>query len=105
MPNLNVRSFGTTLLSAVTATGASAEFAFGEFSAATFYITAASVTSGGTMVIQAKAPTGVWYIIDSHTISSSGDLIVECDGAFEALRANLTARTDGTYTVSVFGRP
>lgn len=102
---VSARQISATLLNAVTTTGASSEADFTEMTQATFFITAASVTSGGTMKIQAKAPTGAWFDVDSRTIVTNGDTVVSIAGAFAAVRANLSARTDGTYTVSVFARP
>lgn len=98
---VNARGISSTLLSAVTTTGASPEVDFTDFTMATFYITSSGVTTGGTMTIQAKSPSGTWINIDSRTIVANGDIVVAVSGAFYALRANLTARTDGTYTVQV----
>jgi hypothetical protein len=93
-----------TLLSAVTATGAGSGVGVIGITSFTVIITAASVTSGGTVKIQALTPGGAWATIDSRTIAASGDTIVQFDGPFIQLRANLTARTDGTYTVSLIGQ-
>jgi hypothetical protein len=89
------------LLNGVTATGAGAAFDVRFAQRITVYIKAASVTSGGTMAIQAQTPAGDWVTIDSRSISATGDTVVSFTGAaFSSIRANLTARTDGTYTVS-----
>lgn len=101
---IEARSQGQTLLNAVTTTGASSEIDLSEMSSATFYITAASVTSGGTLSIQVKSPSGTWYNADTQTITANGGTVVTLNGAFGPARANLTARTDGTYTVEVFAK-
>lgn len=66
----------------------------------TFYIKAANIVSGGTMKIQAKTPAGDWTDLDSRTINANGDTVISLEGAYTEIRANLSARTDGTFTVS-----
>ena len=90
----------TVLLAAVTAIGAGAVTVSGQRARRfTFYIEATGVTSGGTMKIQGLAPSGTWIDLDSRTISATGTTVVQIEGAFSLLRAHLTARTDGTYSV------
>ena len=95
--NRNVK----TLLNAVVAVGVSPEFQGGRYRYFTFYIEASAVTTGGTMKIQSKAPNGTWCDVDSRAISANGTTVVTLEGSFDVLRANLSARTDGTFTVSV----
>lgn len=93
-----------TLLSAVTSTGAGSAVDTLNYSLFTFFINASSVTSGGTVDIEAISPAGDWAVISTNAVSADGDTAVQKEGAFSQLRANLSARTDGTYTVSMTAR-
>ena len=96
-----------TLLSAVTSAGAgtAANFQGKVATAYTGVIRAASVTSGGTMKIEAYFP-GIadWVSIDTQTITANGDYPVYWTGPIMGLRGNLSARTDGTFTVEVIAQ-
>lgn len=70
----------------------------------TAFIEATIVTTGGTMKIQGKAASGSWVDIDSRTISANGNTVVQFKGPFSEVRAFLSARTDGTFTVSLDGK-
>ena len=110
------RDSPVTLLSAVVATGAgSATLAYG-FSRATVAVTVTSETTGGVLQIEGSVdgtsfgiltPTGsvVSGCAISNgliTLSADGTYIVKFEGlALKEIRANLSARTDGTYTVKV----
>jgi len=94
----------TTLLSAVTSTGAGSAIISLEYSLFSFFINASSVTSGGTVDIEALSPAGDWVVISTNAISADGDTIVQKEGAFSQIRANVSARTDGTFTVSMTAR-
>lgn len=94
-------------LNAATATGAGAEVVTKREKGWSFFIQASSVTSGGTVAIQAEIG-GTWFTIHEEVITADGDTIVyQNNGHYPKLRANLTARTDGTYSVwgvgSTFG--
>jgi hypothetical protein len=89
------------LLNAVAVVGASNPARVDRYRRFTFYIEASVITTGGTMKIQSFTPSGQWVDLDSRVISANGTTVVTVDGAFELLRANLSARTDGTYTVSM----
>src|SRR5687767_8459801 len=93
------------LLNAVTATGAGTEVLSSCENSEyfTFYIKAASVTTGATLEIQSLAPNGTdWHRVGSAiTLNANGNTIQQITGRFTQLRANITARTDGTYTISV----
>ena len=92
-----------TLLSAVTATGAGDAIKANRQKGWTFVITAASVTTGGTVAIQAYLQ-GAWVTIHSEAITADGDTVIRDEyGHYAQLRGNVTARTDGTYTVTATG--
>jgi len=93
----------TTLLSAVTATGAGTAINVPNEKIHTFSIIASSVTSGGTMVLQATDFAGNVCTLQSVTVSANGNTIYTFAGFFAAVNANLSARTDGTFTVNYAG--
>lgn len=68
----------------------------------TAYISATSVTSGATIQIQAQNSVGTWFPIHEEVITTNGmkDPIV-WEGVFYAIRAAITAYTDGTYVVTI----
>lgn len=92
------------LLVAVETTGASSAVNGLEYSLFTFFITAASVSTGGTVDIEALSPAGDWVVISTTAVSADGDTVVQKEGAFSQVRANVSARTDGTYDVSMTAR-
>jgi hypothetical protein len=94
----------TTLLNAVTSTGAGSGVDALEYNCFAFFINAASVTTGGTVKIQGLTPANDWVDINETTVSADGDTLVQKDGAYLQVRANLTARTDGTFTVSMVAK-
>jgi hypothetical protein len=97
-------AYSAKMLDGVTATGASSaveSFPYDRFS---FFINASSVTTGATVKIQTKSPNDDWVDLSTTTVSADGDTLVEKSGAYEQVRANITARTDGTYTVSMVAR-
>tara|TARA_S200002703_G_scaffold4693_1_gene5801 strand:+ start:3670 stop:3990 length:321 start_codon:yes stop_codon:yes gene_type:complete len=92
-----------TLLSAVTSTGAGTAINSQRTKGWTFVITAASVTTGGTVEIEAEL-NGSWITIHSEAVTADGDTVVRDEhGHYTQLRGNVTARTDGTYTVTATG--
>lgn len=93
-----------TLLAGVTTTGASSGVESLDWDRFSFFINAASVTTGGTVKIQTLSPAGDWVDLSTTTVSADGDTLVEKAGAYLQVRANVTARTDGTYTVSMVAR-
>jgi len=91
------------LLDGVTTTGAGAALKANRQKSWTFVITAASVTTGGTVAIQAYLQ-GSWVTIHSEEITADGDKVVRDEhGHYAQLRGNVTARTDGTYTLTATG--
>ena len=92
-----------TLLSAVTTTGAGSSFSVERSKGWTFIIASSSVTTGGTVDIQAYIG-GAWYTIHSEAVIADGAVMVRDDhGHYEKIRGNVSARTDGTYSVYATG--
>ncbi len=91
-----------TLLDEVTATGASSTFvnAADTLKNFTFYIKRAG-TVGCTVAIESRDPFGDWTAVHSEAYTTTGTEVVELSGAYDQLRANVTARTNGTISVSV----
>lgn len=91
-----------TLFSAVTSTGAGATIDVNRWKEKSVYIKATSVTSGGVVAIQTSHNGSDWVTLHSVTVSSNGTTEVAISGLFHRfIRANLTSRTDGTYTVTM----
>lgn len=91
----------TTDLSAVTATGAGSGITVNgrPFVAA---VTAASVTSGGTVKVQGSIDDGTnWFDLATVTVTADGTQLVSVDTPVHKARTNVTARTDGTYTTKM----
>lgn len=92
-----------TLLSSVSATGAGSSFSVERSKGWTFVIAASSVTSGGTVDIEAYIGSA-WRVIHSQAVTADGNTMVRDDhGHYEQIRANVSARTDGTYSVFATG--
>jgi len=90
----------TTLLSAVTATGASATKAMEDNSAKTVYIVASAVTSGATFTTDSSPDGTNWVTLNTTTVTANGVTEIAIVGLLNKyIRVNLSARTDGTYTV------
>ncbi len=99
-----LNTINVTLLSAVTATGASVATDVSNFNKLTFHIIASSVTTGGTMKIQHSIDGTNYVDVAEETISANGvKEVAVSDKKYRYVRANLTARTDGTYSVLLFG--
>jgi hypothetical protein len=94
-----------TLLSAVTATGASAAYGCGDLVSKTVYVLASSVTSGGTITVDTSYDGTNWVTINTTAIRANGVTEIAIVGLqHRYIRVNLSARTDGTYTVTLFGK-
>ena len=91
----------TTLLDAVTGTGASTPIIdVSNFRCHTFHIIAASVSTGGTMDIEHSLNGTNWVKVNTTAISETGNTEFSVSRKqYKFIRANLSARTDGTYTV------
>lgn len=110
MPYSKARRFvGTTagasnagLLLAVTATGAGATKTVpGDLVIDTlrWWILSAAITTGGTVLIQGSYDGTNWTTLATQAVSANGVLTGTLTGPFKFYRANLSARTDGTYSV------
>lgn len=90
-----------TNLNAVTSTGAGADITMTAFKTITFQIIASIVTDGGTVTIEATLDGTNYTVIDTTVITADGSNIYSTQEGkpYLAVRANLSARTDGTYTV------
>jgi hypothetical protein len=86
-------------LNAVTATGASALVDISNYNKINFHITSSGVTTGGTMLIQSSLDGTNFVTIHTETITTNTTVGISFEGKWKFIRANLSARTDGTYTV------
>lgn len=98
-------------LNAVTATGAgsSVDFGPGIVRNIAYFLTQASVTTGGTIKIQASHDGSTWYDWQSITANADGSTVALVtnataeNGLPRYWRANVSARTDGTFTLYIEG--
>ena len=98
-------SVSRTLLSAVGATGASNAVDCSDMETKTVYIWAASVTTGATIEIQTSYDGTNYATISTQTVVANGLTEVAIVGLYQKyLRVNVTAWTDGAYTVYFFGK-
>lgn len=66
-----------------------------------YWVKASAVTTGGTMKIQGSYDGTNWVDLASVAVSANGVTSATVAGPLQYIRANLTARTDGTYTVDI----
>ena len=94
-----LQTMEVTMLSAVTADGASAAVNVSNYNKITFHVIASSVTHGGTMTLSHSLDETNYYDFSSTAISADGitEVIVE-NQKYKYVLAELSARTDGTYT-------
>ena len=91
-----------TLLSDATSAGAGSSFGSERTKGYTFVIST-TVSGTATIAIQAYIGGG-WRTIHSEDVTTDGDVMIRDDhGHYEKIRANLSARTDGTYSVFATG--
>ena len=92
-----------TLLSSVVATGAGSSFSVERSKGWTFVIASSAVTTGGTVDIEAYIGSS-WFIVHSQAVTANGSILVRDEhGHYEQIRGNVSARTDGTYSVYATG--
>jgi hypothetical protein len=96
-----LQTYEEVLLNAVTGTGASASKSGLDYRKLVFHTVATGVTTGGTMKIQTSLDNTNWDDAATHSIGATGLYEANLEGKFKYVRANLTARTDGTYTVTM----
>lgn len=89
-----------TMLDAVETAGAGAEVDTNKYDSATIHVQASEVTSGGIVLIQTTLDSSNWATVDTHAITADGTYETVIDRQrYRGVRANLSARTDGIYTV------
>lgn len=97
-----------TLLNAVTTEGAGASTSTTRYGTFAFYFTATGVSSGGTVAIEVEAPDSTWHEIHREVITDDTDTTAiapfTISGPFRAVRGNVVARTDGTFTLGMTAR-
>jgi len=92
------------LLDGVSTTGAGDSLKANRQKGWNFLFLGSGVTDGATIEIQALVGTNTWAMIHEETIEADGYTIAQSEhGHYRALRANITARTDGTYYVFAQG--
>src|SRR5689334_5181270 len=93
-----------SLLSAVAATGAGTSQDLGPkaIENARYILKSATITSGGTVKIQGSEDETTWYDITTIAVTTTGNTSAQVTGPLPRyVRGNLTARTDGTYTLDL----
>ncbi len=91
---------GFTLLDNAVATGAGEWVDTGGAKDFAISVVSTEVTDGGTMVIEADI-NGSIVEIDRTVISSNASYVIKDTNSFTRIRANLVARTDGTYNADI----
>jgi len=92
-----------TLLNGVSAAGAGSSFSVERSKGWTFAIASSSVTTGATVDVEAYIGSA-WRVIHSEAVTANGNVLIRDDhGHYEKIRGNVSARTDGTYSVYADG--
>ena len=93
------------LLSSATGTGSGTEFQVERDKGWTFVIVSSSVTSGATVDIEAYfSDSSAWHVIHSQIVTDDGSTMIRDDhGHYEKIRAKVSSRVDGTYSVYATG--
>jgi hypothetical protein len=93
------------LLDGVSTTGAGDSLKANRQKGWNFIFLGLGVTSGATIEIQAEVGIGNWVTIHEETITTNANYTIAQSehGHYRALRAEVTARTDGTYYVFAQG--
>lgn len=109
MPFTGKREDATTNLNGVTATGAGSWVGCGEARDVVGVVQAAGVTTGATLQLQGNTKrdgTGITYTIATVSVSATGNSVATVDSKDvpAAIRWNVSARTDGTYTATIARR-
>ena len=92
-----------TLLDGVSAAGAGSSFSVERSKGWTFTIASTVTSSGATVDVEAYMG-GAWRVIHSEAITASGNTVVRDDhGHYEKIRGNVSAYTDGTYSLIATG--
>lgn len=92
-----------TNLNAVVAVTAGSSIDASSYNSFTVQYIATDVTNGGTIKLQGSLDDTNWYDIDEEAITKNGSTYYSVSyEKHKYIRANLTARTDGTYTAIIF---
>ena len=91
-----------TLLSSVTASGAGSAFSVERSKGWTFVI---ATESAGAATIDIEAYIGgAWHVVHSQSVTGDGSVMIRDDhGHYEKIRAKVSSRADGTYSVYATG--
>ena len=94
-----------TLLSSVTSSGAGSALSVERSKGWTFVIVSSSVTSGATVDIEAYfSDSSAWHVVHSQSVTGDGSVMIRDDhGHYEKIRAKVSSRSDGTYSVYATG--
>ncbi|MHC1572161.1 MAG: hypothetical protein ACXQTL_05375 [Methanosarcinales archaeon] len=90
------------VLDAVTSTGASSAYSTNGRGKITMIVIASNVSTGATIALEGSADGSNWYTIDSVNVTSNGTSYLSKNEAHPMIRANVTSRTDGKYTVYLY---
>ena len=87
-----------TLLSSATSSGAGSAFSVERSKGWTFVI---ATESAGAATVDIEAWIGgAWHVVHSQSVSALGSVMVRDDhGHYEKIRAKVSSRVDGTYSV------
>ena len=92
-----------TLLDGVTAAGAGSSFSVERSKGWTFSIASTVTSSGATVDVEAYIGAA-WRVIHSEVVTASGNTVIRDDhGHYEKIRGNVSAYTDGTYSIYATG--
>ena len=92
-----------TLLDGVTAAGAGSPFSVERSKGWTFTIASTVTSSGATVDVEAYIGAA-WRVIHSEVVTASGNTVIRDDhGHYEKIRGNVSAYTDGTYSIYATG--
>jgi hypothetical protein len=84
------------VLSAVSATGPSPVVTASGAPAVALFVRAAAVTTGFTIDLEGSPDGSNWFQLTTRTISANGNFVDTSTTPVLYVRANVTARTDGT---------
>lgn len=99
---------GGVNIDALAATGAGGSVYTADKGYLLWIVRASAVTTGGTVLIQGSdknsSTAADWYTIGSAAVTANGSMYVKVleEEWHPYMRANVSVRTDGTYTVSYF---
>jgi hypothetical protein len=93
-----------TLLDAVTAGGSSSSVDVSNYNKLTFAIISSSTSDGATVALEGSLDDTNWYTIDSNIVDTDTTTsYVISDEKHKYVRATISSRTDGIYTVDMIG--